>query len=311
MELQTRIDLGRPEFRVDYNTRIALLGSCFVENIGEKLRYFRFKADVNPCGIVYNPVSVANSLKMVMENRRLDEADLLSNNGQWVSLSHHGSFSSPESNICLQKINERLENSHRHLQETDLLVITWGTSWIYRYRPTGQIVSNCHKFPASDFDRYRLEIADIENLYTGLLSQLQEFRPGMRILFTVSPIRHWKDGAHGNQLSKAVLMLALDKLMRRFGNVSYFPSYEIVMDELRDYRFYAEDMLHISSGGVDYIWEKFRDLYFTEEARELMKRVDKINKILLHRPTTPDSEASVQLREKALLELKSLGFQIS
>lgn len=310
MELQTKIDLGCPEFRVDYKTRITLLGSCFVENIGEKLKYFRFKTDINPCGIVYNPVSVANSLKMVMENKHLDKADLLFNKEQWVSLNHHGSFSAPESSICLQKINEQLENSHRHLRETDLLVITWGTSWVYRYRPTGQIVSNCHKFPASDFDRYRLEITDIENLYTGLLNQLQEFRPGMRILFTISPIRHWKDGAHGNQLSKAVLMLALEKLLCKFNHVFYFPSYEIVMDELRDYRFYAGDMLHISDQGVDYIWEKFRDLYFTEEAQEVMKRVDKINKILLHRPINPDCEASFRLREKALQELKSLGFQM-
>lgn len=306
MDLQTIIKLEKPEFKIGYDTRMMMLGSCFVENIGEKLDYFKFDVDINPCGIVYNPVSVANTLQILMEGKRFTTNDLLQNGDRWVSFSHHGSFSDRDPLRCLQKMNERLELSSAHFAQTDVLVITWGTAWVYRYRQSGQLVSNCHKFPSASFDRFRLGIADIVNLYSDLLPRLQESNPPLKVLFTVSPIRHWKDGAHGNQLSKAVLLLAIDELMQRFDFVSYFPSYEIVMDELRDYRFYAEDMLHISPQGVNYIWEKFKGQYFTTETLDFMKRIDKLNKILLHRPSDPDSEATLQLRQQASEELKNL-----
>lgn len=306
MDLQTIIKLEKPEFKIGYDTRMMMLGSCFVENIGEKLDYFKFDVDINPCGIVYNPVSVANTLQILMEGKRFTRNDLLQNGDRWVSFSHHGSFSDRDPLRCLQKMNERLELSSAHFAQTDVLVITWGTAWVYRYRQSGQLVSNCHKFPSASFDRFRLSVEDIVNLYSDLLPRLKESNPHLRVLFTVSPIRHWKDGAHGNQLSKAVLLLAIDELMQRFDFVSYFPSYEIVMDELRDYRFYAEDMLHISPQGVDYIWEKFKGQFFTTETRDFMKRIDKLNKILLHRPSDPDSEATLQLRQQASEELKNL-----
>lgn len=306
MDLQTIIKLEKPEFKIGYDTRMMMLGSCFVENIGEKLDYFKFDVDINPCGIVYNPVSVANTLQILMEGKRFTTNDLLQNGDRWVSFSHHGSFSDRDPLRCLQKMNERLELSSAHFAQTDVLVITWGTAWVYRYRQSGQLVSNCHKFPSASFDRFRLGIADIVNLYSDLLPRLQESNPRLKVLFTVSPIRHWKDGAHGNQLSKAVLLLAIDGLMQRFDFISYFPSYEIVMDELRDYRFYAEDMLHISPQGVDYIWEKFKGQYFTTETLDFMKRIDKLNKILLHRPSDPDSEANLHLRQQASEELENL-----
>lgn len=306
MDLQTIIKLEKPEFKIGYDTRMMMLGSCFVENIGEKLDYFKFDVDINPCGIVYNPVSVANTLQILMEGKRFTRNDLLQNGDRWVSFSHHGSFSDRDPLRCLQKMNERLELSSAHFAQTDVLVITWGTAWVYRYRQSGQLVSNCHKFPSASFDRFRLSVEDIVNLYSDLLPRLKESNPRLKVLFTVSPIRHWKDGAHGNQLSKAVLLLAIDELMQRFDFVSYFPSYEIVMDELRDYRFYAEDMLHISPQGVDYIWEKFKGQYFTTETLDFMKRIDKLNKILLHRPSDPDSEATLQLRHQASEELENL-----
>lgn len=166
----------------------------------------------------------------------------------------------------------------------------------------GRVVANCHKFPATDFERFRLSPEDIEQVYTDLLSRLHSRYPDMRVLFTVSPIRHWKDGAHANQLSKAVLLLAIDKLKQRLDYVSYFPSYEIVMDELRDYRFYTEDMLHISPQGIEYIWEKFQSLYMTSATEAWMKRIDKINKTLLHRPADPDSSAYQELMKKTAQE---------
>lgn len=306
MKLQTVIEIEKPDFKLDYTTRIMLIGSCFVENIGQKLDHFGFQVDINPCGIVYNPLSVAASLNFILDHKRFLEADLLQNDGKWVSLSHHGSFSAFQAEACLQKINERLEKAAEHLRKTDVLMITWGTSWVYRYRKNGGVVSNCHKFPAADFERFRLDEDEIFRVYTALISKLQALRPDLKILFTVSPIRHWKDGAHGNQLSKAVLLLAVDKLMRSFNCISYFPSYEIVMDELRDYRFYAEDMLHISQQGIDYIWEKFRDVYISKDAQVWMERVGKLNKILQHRPSDDTTDAYRSLREKTEQELREI-----
>lgn len=306
MELQTVVRLDKPSFQIDYSTRLMMLGSCFVENVGAKLEYFRFKTDINPCGIVYNPLSVAGTLELLLSGRRFTQADLLQNGEQWVSLSHHGRFSARDAGECLQRINSRLEESAAHLERADVLVITWGTAWVYRHRQSGQVVANCHKFPAADFERFRLSLEDIEQAYTGLLSRLHSRYPGIKVLFTVSPIRHWKDGAHANQLSKAVLLLAADSLVQGLDYVSYFPSYEIVMDELRDYRFYAEDMLHVSPQGIEYIWEKFHTLYMTPETRAWMKRVDKINRMSLHRPSEPDSPAYRELVEKTAQERERL-----
>lgn len=306
MELQTKIDIVRPNFEINYRSSILMIGSCFTENIGEKLAYFKFNIDLNPCGIVYNPFSVANVLQLLLAHKRLTESDLLPNNGKWVSLLHHGRFSALQAADCLKNINERLELSAARLKTTNVLIITWGTSWVYRYKENGMIVSNCHKFPAAAFDRFRLTVAEIVEKYTELIARLKTLTPDLQILFTVSPVRHWKDGAHGNQLSKSVLLLAIDELVRKFDCVSYFPAYEIVMDELRDYRFYAEDMLHPSTRTIDYIWEKFGENYLSKETETLRKRIDKINKTLLHRSSDPDSPAALELQERLKKEIKEI-----
>ncbi|MEG1737803.1 MAG: GSCFA domain-containing protein [Odoribacter sp.] len=306
MELQTKIDIVRPNFEINYRSSILMIGSCFTENIGEKLAYFKFNIDLNPCGIVYNPFSVANVLQLLLAHKRLTGSDLLPNNGKWVSLLHHGRFSALQAADCLKNINERLELSAARLKTTNVLIITWGTSWVYRYKENGMIVSNCHKFPAAAFDRFRLTVAEIVEKYTELIARLKTLTPDLQILFTVSPVRHWKDGAHGNQLSKSVLLLAIDELVRKFDCVSYFPAYEIVMDELRDYRFYAEDMLHPSTRTIDYIWEKFGENYLSKETETLRKRIDKINKTLLHRSSDPDSPAALELQERLKKEIKEI-----
>ena len=285
MELQTVVKLDKPSFRIDYSTRLMMLGSCFVENVGAKLEYFRFKTDINPCGIVYNPLSVADTLELLLAGKRFSQADLLRNGELWVSLSHHGRFSAREAGDCLQRINSRLEKSVAHLKTTNVLVITWGTAWVYRHRQLGRVVANCHKFPATDFERFRLSPEDIEQVYTDLLSRLHSRYPDMRVLFTVSPIRHWKDGAHANQLSKAVLLLAIDKLKQRL-----------------DY---------VSPQGIEYIWEKFQSLYMTSATEAWMKRIDKINKTLLHRPTDPDSSVYQELMKKTAQERERLERELS
>lgn len=306
MEWQTKVEIPKADFQIGYASRILMLGSCFTENIGEKLTYFKFDADVNPCGIVYNPSSAARVLEILLEGKPFTEDELMQYDGKWLSLLHHGCFSSSHRDTCLCQINERLTRAAERLKNTDLLVITFGTAWVFRYKRDGRIVSNCHKIPASEFERFRLEPGEIVTEYTALIHRLREVNPSLRVIFTVSPIRHWKDGAHGNQLSKSVLLLAIDSLVHRLEKVHYFPAYELVMDELRDYRFYAEDLLHASPVTVEYIWERFRDTYMGKDTFELMTRIDKVNKTLLHRPTDAGSGKWLQLREKMSVEMKEI-----
>lgn len=307
MMWQTLVDIEKPDFSLDYHSRLMLVGSCFAENIGNKLMENRFSVDCNPCGIVYNPESVAQVLGRLIEEREMVADDLIWHEGKWVSWEHHGSFSSPERESCLEKMNSRIHRGAEHLRKADLLLITFGTSWVYRYLHSGRVVANCHRFPESDFERFRLSVPEVVGLYDRVLERLERINPGLRVLFTVSPIRHWKDGAHGNQVSKSVLLLAIDELVKHWKRAYYFPSYEIVLDELRDYRFYAEDMLHISEAAVDYIWTRFKDTFLSAEALQVMRQVEKINKGINHRPFDPESETYLAFRRKLQEELKQLG----
>ncbi|WP_251622763.1 GSCFA domain-containing protein [Odoribacter lunatus] len=303
---QTLVTIEKPDFVLDYASRMMLVGSCFAENMGNKLRENRFAVDINPCGIAYNPESVAQTVKRLIENRLVTENELIWNKGKWVSLFHHGSFSAVDKEECLERINKRIRQGAEQLKNADLLMLTWGTSWVYRYKATGNIVSNCHRFPADEFERYRLSVSEITETYDCLLKQLKQFNPALKVLFTISPIRHWKDGAHGNQLSKSVLLLAIDELLQRWQGVYYFPSYEIVLDELRDYRFYADDMLHISETTVEYLWTRFKETFLSSEALLVMKRIEYINKGLGHRPFDETNQDYVAFQNRLLDELEQL-----
>ena len=307
MNLQTKITVAAPDFLIDYNSRLMMLGSCFAENMGSKFSYYKFDVDVNPCGIIYNPLSVANVLRLIVEGKQFEKSDLRQVGGKWVSLYHHGAFSSTDPDECLRRINDRLTKATGELRTLDLLVITWGTAWVYRYTRENIVVSNCHKIPSQEFERSRLSVEDIVKEYLMLIGRLREINPGLRILFTVSPIRHWKDGAHGNQLSKATLLLAIDRLREELQHVYYFPAYEIVLDELRDYRFYADDMLHMSGFTVDYIWERFLYSFISPEVLGLMNQIGRVNKGVAHRPFDPQSEEYHRLVKKMLAEIAMIS----
>jgi hypothetical protein len=272
---------------MDYRSRPLLVGSCFAGEMGRKLAYHGFDAEVNPCGIVYNPLAAANALELLTRERRLEAGDLLRVNGKWASLYHHGSFSNADRDACLEGINARLERAARALREADLLVMTWGTAWAYRHDARGMVVANCHKIPDAEFTRYRASVEEIAARYEEIIPAARAVNPGLRVLLTVSPIRHWRDGAHGNQLSKATLLLAVERLRERLDGVFYFPAYEIVLDELRDYRFYAGDMLHLSGVAVDHIWASFKNACISPSCHALMRRVEALRKRLDHRPLDP------------------------
>jgi hypothetical protein len=203
-------------------------------------------------------------------------------------MMHHGSFSDPDPSACLQKITERFEKAASMIRETDLWLITFGSAYAYEWKETGRIAGNCHKLPDGAFRRFRLTVEDITEEWSGLIETLRATRPATKLLFTVSPVRHWKEGAHENQLSKSALHLAIDNLQQLFPeNVRYFPAYEVMMDELRDYRFYDDDMMHPSSFAADYIWQLFGDTFFSDGTKKINDEWERIRKAMEHRPLYP------------------------
>jgi hypothetical protein len=291
MSFRTIFDISQNGVKIDYNSNIFLLGSCFSQNIGDKFSYYKFNTIANPFGVLYNPVSISNSIKILLDKREFSSTDLFNHNGLWSSFSHHSSFSDTDRSKVLDSINKQVVEASLFLQKTNLLIITFGTSWVYEYKDSGKVVSNCHKIPSNKFNRYKLTVNKIVEQYVEILNLLKRQNPDINILFTVSPIRHIKDGMEQNQLSKSTLIVAIHELVNMFDNVSYFPSYEIVMDDLRDYRFYNSDMIHPSQTAIDYIWERFRDVNIDSSALSLMIDIDKINKSLSHKSFQPKSEA--------------------
>jgi len=286
MKFQTEVQIPGFAWQTGYQRRNLFMGSCFTENIGQKMETLKYPVDINPFGILYNPVSVANGLRFLLQRKKFTEQDLIHYNGLWHSFFHHSRFSSPDKNEALTTINNRIEKSAEFLKNAGFLFITFGTAWVYDYKLTGQTVSNCHKIPEKEFRRFRLTPGEIVEDYRQLLSEIRDFDPEIKVVFTVSPIRHWKDGAIENQRSKATLLLAIDQLIREFGEeyCNYFPAYEIVMDELRDYRFYAEDMIHLSVSAVNHIWEKFQLAMIDNKSRVTSEKVENILSAVNHRP---------------------------
>lgn len=306
-DLYTRIPLPTPSFSFSYEDTVVLMGSCFAENIGKKLEENKFRVDMNPFGTLYNPASVAKALHRLLRPDAFTASDLFYHEGVYHSFAHHSRFSSPSENECLSRINSRLCSSAKYLKEANRLIITFGTAFVYKWTRTGEIVSNCHKLPEKMFDRERLTVREIVEEWQNLLPALWKQNPALKVLFTVSPIRHWKDGAHGNQLSKATLLLAIEALQTQYaGQIAYFPAYEIMMDELRDYRFYADDMLHPSPLAVDYIWDRFRENSFTKATQAALKEWTEIQKALRHKPFQPESEAYKRFISQTLLKMERI-----
>ena len=298
-QFHTPVSIPEYSWKTGYRKRNMFTGSCFTENVGQRMERLKYPADINPFGILYNPVSVANGLQLLLDRKHFLKSDLLEHNGLWHSFYHHGRFSSPDPQEALQTINERIGVSADFLNTADFLFITFGTAWVYRYKKSGKVVSNCHKIPAGEFERVRLSVEQIVRIYEKMLRLLWKANPELKVIFTVSPIRHWKDGAHGNQLSKAILLLATEQIVKSFPEAcAYFPSYEFVMDELRDYRFYAADMLHLSEVAVDYIWQLFEENLIDEESKKLSSKVQNIRNALEHRPINPNSEEYIRFLQK-------------
>ena len=264
-----------------------------------------FPVDVNPFGTLYNPASIAAALTRLLDARPFTRGELFKEANLWHSFAHHSRFSHTDAEVCLQRIDERFRAAVGLLPQLDRLVLTWGTAWVYADADSREVVANCHKLPASRFVRYRLSVDEMVQLWTPLLERLFALNHDMKIVLTVSPIRHLKDGAHGNQLSKAALLLFCEELAARYPDrCIYFPAYEIVLDELRDYRFYDTDMVHPSAQAVEYVWQRFSDTFFDEETEAVNREWEALSRALNHRPLTPDKEAYRRFVEQNIRRLE-------
>jgi hypothetical protein len=256
---------------------------------------------INPAGAVYNPVSVSGNLDMIISKKVFTAGDLYNNDGLYLSFFHNTEFSSWDPEKVLRNINDNSGKAHEFLSVAKYLFVTFGTARVYKLRTSGQIVSNCHKLPSGLFIPELLSVDQIVTLWSELLEKLNAFNPSLKVVFTISPVRHWKDGAHGNQVSKSTLFLAVEELLKNSSSPGYFPAYELVMDDLRDYRFYGADMLHPSAEAVNYIWDLFAATYIENKTFDTWKELYKISRAVEHNLLT-DSPAGISMFAKKMLK---------
>jgi len=299
MKLQTQIPIKKQQHnQIDYNSKLFLVGSCFSENIGYKLNYFKFQATQNPFGILFHPIAIESFITNAINKKVYSESDLVFQNERWHCFDAHSSLSSSDKNELLENLNSAIVSTNKKLKETSHFIITLGTAWVYRFIETDKIVANCHKIPQKKFLKELLTVDEITESLEAIIVLLKSINKDVNIIFTVSPVRHLKDGFIENTQSKAHLIAGIHNTINNRKNINYFPSYELMMDELRDYRFYAEDMIHPNATAINYIWEKFTDTWFSAETSSTLKEIDVIQKGILHRPFNENSAEHQQFLEK-------------
>jgi hypothetical protein len=306
MELRTIVRIPPSDMRITYSDPVIFIGSCFATSIGKQLESGRMPVMINPSGTVYNPISVCNTITTITSGKKYRIPDLYNHNGTWLSFNHYTEFSSDDPEIVLKNINSKIEVAGNFISASKFLFITFGTARVYRWKKSGRIVSNCHKIPAGEFTEELLSVKDVVSLWKKQLDSLKSMFPALKIVFTISPVRHWKDGAHGNQVSKSVLLLAVEELLRHPSKPGYFPAYEIVMDDLRDYRFYDDDMLHPSAAAVRYIWDAFSECYLEDKTKILWKEVDGITKAMSHRIQSGSEKEIIKFTRSMLARIRAV-----
>lgn len=300
----TTVEQHTLPLQLTLKTHFFLIGSCFANEMGERMRQRGLNICVSPFGTLYNPESIATAIERICSACPFNEKDIFIHDGLYHSAMHHGSFSSVDANDTLQKINGALATGCVEFNKAEVLILTFGTSWVYTDKETMQVVSNCHKLPASRFIKHRLTTEEIVKRWSNLLSI--EPLSKKKIILTVSPIRHKGDGLHGNNLSKSTLLLATEELCRIFPNCFYFPAYEILLDELRDYRWYADDLVHPSGMAADYIWQRFATTVFQEQDLNAMEEIKQYKLLCAHRPLISNPASLDALKRQQEEKRKSI-----
>ena len=310
MQFRTQIPISKTNNPIDYNSKIISIGSCFAENMAEKFDYFKFQNETNPFGIIFNSVSIEKIISRIIKKEFYTEKDIFFYNERWHSYEVHSDLSNSDRQELLETLNKAISETYKNLKEATHIIITYGTAWIYKNTESDQIVANCHKVPQKQFSKELLSVEVIQKSIQNTIDLIQVLNPDINFIFTVSPVRHIKDGFAENQLSKSHLFAGLHQVLKthnsEFITHNYFPSYEIMMDELRDYRFYTEDMLHPNQVAIDYIWHKFSENYISEDSISTMQEVSEIQKSLRHRSFNPDSEQHQKFLAKLQQRISSI-----
>lgn len=297
MKLQTNIIIPHSEREIAHSDNVLFLGSCFSQHIAQKMYAAGFCVSSNPFGVLYNPLSILKCVQLLSGIGDFDDSDLVESDRLWYSLLHHGSFCAESKDEMMSQVITTIESGREQLAKSSVVIITLGTAWIYERQ--GRVVGNCHKLPADQFVRRRLSLTET----TDALNQLLFLLKDKTVIFTVSPIRHVKDGLHENQLSKSTLLLAIEAVKN---NAMYFPSYELMIDELRDYRFYADDLLHPSPMAIQIIWERFSDTFFSEQTIQQAHEVEALYDALHHRPLHTNTATYSKFKQTTLNKLQTL-----
>ena len=314
MQFRTKIPIPQSNFPIDYNSKIVSLGSCFAVNMAEKLDYYKFQNNCNSFGIIFNPVSIEKIIHKVVNQELFTEKDIFFYNERWHSFDVHSDLSNVNKEALIANLNAIIILAKQQLQEATHTIITYGTSWVYRNIESKKIVANCHKVPQAAFTKEILSTETIDKSIQNTIDLIQKINPTVNFIFTVSPVRHLKDGFVENQVSKAHLISAIHKVLQvspSGAEGAYFPGYEIMMDELRDYRFYAEDMIHPTQVAIDYILQRFSETTISKESHPVMDEVETIQKGLAHRPFDPNSESHQQFLTKLQTKCAKLVSQYS
>lgn len=314
MQFRTQIPIAKINSPIDYYSKIMSLGSCFAVNMSEKLDYFKFQNSCNPFGILFHPLAIEKLISYALEKKTFTEADIFFYNERWHCYDAHSDLSNADPIELLADLNGIIQSTQKQLTQATQVIITYGTAWVYRNNESREIVANCHKVPQKQFEKELLTLDLIQKSIQNTIGLIQSINPEAKFIFTVSPVRHIKDGFVENQLSKSHLIAAIHQvLLSEYCqlNSEYFPSYEIMMDELRDYRFYAEDMLHPNQVAIDYIWKRFKETNIAETALATMEEVETIQKSLSHKPFNPNSESHQKFEAKLKDKIIKLGSQYS
>jgi hypothetical protein len=297
MELKTTIEIKPTEEKIHPHDRITSMGSCFADHIGSRFEEMKMDILSNPFGIIYNPISQMRLIKAALNGEDLNDEHIIENRDIYNHLDAHSIFGKKNMVELKEGIREANSKLKEYLESSKVLILTFGTAWVYRYEKTQQIIANCHKLPSQNFQKELLELDDIVNEVISTVQLLKEKNPALRIILTVSPVRHIKDGIPENMLSKSILRLATNKIKKAIDKTYYFPAFELMMDDLRDYRFYAEDMIHPNNMARNFIWQRFRETFFSEPLFAYCDKWQSIKNDLNHRVMNPGSEEHVQFLE--------------
>ena len=310
MEFRTELSTSDKQLTIGYSDKIMLMGSCFSDSIGKILTTSQFQTLINPFRTVFNPLIICKLLIKAIDQVSYTPDGLLRNNDLFFHYDLHSSFSNKKSEKFIKKVNKQLQKTRVFLMNADFLILTFGSSIGYYLKSNDQIVGNCHKVPASEFTKKMISQEEFNVAFTELFTKLVSLNPSIKVILTVSPVRHTKEGLVNSSLSKAKLLSMSNSLVSKYDWLSYFPSFEIMMDDLRDYRFYKKDMIHPNEVAVEYIFQKFIDWSFSEQTRTQLQNIRKVSASIQHKSQQPTSEQHKTFMSKLVLDIEKLQLEL-